>query len=276
MLRLTATKAGARTVLSETFRTVPFHIGMPSYRAGVGLPSGAEVIVQGVGPGIFPDDALDVSLTADAGADLTVRGQGATKVYPAPDGHAGATARTMLTVATGGRLIYLPGALIPFQKAVYRQETVVEVAEGGSVALSEILTPGRIAMGERDRYTRLEIRLRASVAGRLVLVERGVLEPDRRALDTPGRHGTFACAGSLYLFGGGWRTPDADTGIGPVRWGAGGGEGFVVVRLFGPTAQAVRRTMESLLGGCGVSLPPGAAARAERYSLSEARRGRTL
>jgi hypothetical protein len=93
----------------------------------------------------------------------------------------------------------------------------------------------------------LEIRLRASVGGRVVLEERGVLEPGKKALDSPGRHGGFACAGSLYLFGGDWRTPDADSGIGPVRWGAGGGEGFVLVRLFGPTAQVVRRAMESFL-----------------------------
>lgn len=246
-LRLTATRAGTRTVLSQTFRTVPFHIGMPSRRAEAGLPSGADVIVQGVGPGVFPDDDLEIALTVEAGAVLTVRGQGATKVYPAPEGHAGATSLTSLTATEGGRLIYLPGEVIPFQRAIYRQETAIEVAEGGGIALGEILTPGRVAMGERDRYTRLEIRLRARVGGRVVLIERGVLEPGRRPLSSPGRHGPYACAGSLYLFGDGWRVPDADSGIGPVRWGAGGGDGFVVVRLFGPTAQAVRRAMESLV-----------------------------
>lgn len=200
VLRLIATRAGARTVLSEAFRTVPFHIGRPSHRS-----VGAEVIIQGVGPGIFPSDDLEVSLTAGAGADLTVRGQGATRVYPAPEGYPGATTRTHLTAANGGRLVYLPGELIPFQRAIYRQETVVEVADGGNVALGEILTPGRVAMGEMGRYTRLEIQLQARVGGRVVLIERGVLEPSRRPVISPGRHGPYACTGSLYLFGGGWR-----------------------------------------------------------------------
>ena len=244
VLRLTAARSRGRTVLSEAFRTAPFHVGMPSHRAGTG---GAEVIVQGVGPGVFPADDLEISLTAEAGADLTVRGQGATKVYPALDGHPGATSRTSLAAADGSRLVYLPGELIPFQRAIYRQETLVEVADGGSLALSEILTPGRVAMGEQDRYSRLEIRLQARVSGQVVLIERGVLEPSRRPLSVPGRNGPYTCAGSLYLFGDGWEVPDADSDIGPVRWGGGGGEGFVVVRLFGPTAQAVRRTMESLL-----------------------------
>ena len=249
VLRLTATRSGTRTVLSETFRTVPFHIGMPSYRAGSGE---AEVIVQGVGPGVFPDDDLAISLTAESGADLTVRGQGATKVYPAPDGHAGARSRTILTATGGGRLVYLPGEVIPFQRAVYRQETVVEVADGGSVALGEILTPGRVAMGERDRYTRLEIRLRARVEGKVVLIERGVLEPGLRALDSPGRHGPFSCTGSLYLFGTGWTVPDADIGIGLVRWGSGRGDGYVLIRIVGPNAQSVRRAMERFLRAHGL------------------------
>ena len=92
----------------------------------------------------------------------------------ATPGHARAP---FITAEGGGRLVYLPGELIPFQRAVYRQETVVEVVDGGSVAMGEILTPGRVAMGERDRYTRLEFRLRASVEGKVVLIERGVLEP---------------------------------------------------------------------------------------------------
>jgi len=218
---------------------------MPSYRGNTGR---AEVIVQGVGPGIFPGDDLRVELTAGAGANIVVRGQGATKLYPAPDAAGGAISRTTLRVATGGTLVYLPGELIPFRRAVYRGETAVEVAAGGQLALGEILTQGRVAMGERDAYTRLELRLRAEVGGRVVLLERGVLEPALRPLSAPGRHGGFGCVGSLYLFGDGWRTPDADTGIGPVRWGAGGGEGYVLVRLFGPTAQAVRRAIGEMLG----------------------------
>ena len=196
MLRLTATRAGARTVLSETFRTVPFHIGMPSYRAGA-----AEVIVQGVGPGVFPDDDLEVALTAGVRGGLDGAGPGRDQGLPSAGWTSRCTMRTTITAAGGGRLVYLPGELIPFQRAVYRQETAVEVEDGGSVALGEILTPGRVAMGERDRYSRLELRLRASVGGRVVLIERGVLEPDKRALDSPGRHGGFGCTGSLYLFG---------------------------------------------------------------------------
>lgn len=245
-LHLTAARAGGRTVLTEAWRTVPFHVGMPSYREGTGR---AEVIVQGVGPGVFPGDDLRIELTVEAGADLVVRGQGATKVYPTRYGASGAVSRTTLRVAGRGRLVYLPGEVIPFREAVYRQETTIEVAAGGRAALGEILTPGRVAMGERDAFSRLEMRLRAEVGGRLVLVERGVLEPGLRPLTSPGRHGGFGCVGSVYLVGDGWRLPDADTGMGPVRWGAGGGEGYAVIRLFGPTAQAVRAAMGEMLAG---------------------------
>lgn len=245
-LRLRTERLGARTVLVGTDRTAPFHVGPPSYRAGTGE---AEVVIQSVGPGIFPGDDLLVEIEVGAGAELTVRGQAATKLYPAPadDQTATAAMRTELRVESGGRLVYLPGELIPFRDAAYRQETRITVAGGGSLGLGEILTAGRMAMGERDAFRRLEMRLRAAVDGRTVLIERGVLEPSIRPLTAVGRHGPFACVGSLYLFGSGWTASDQGPADGPVRWGCGGGAEYILVRFTGETVQAVRAAMEAML-----------------------------
>ena len=219
------------------------------------------MIVQQVGPGLFPGEMLDAEVAVDPGADLVVRGQGATKVYPSPGG-APAVSMTRLRVAAGASLAWLPGELIPFRDSVLRQETVVELEAGSRLALLEILTPGRLAMGERDAYARLDLRLRIAVAGRPVLIERAVLEPGRRPLAAAARHGGFACAGGLYLAGvdAGGESPalgQSEPGA-AVWWGSGTtAHGPVaVVRLLGPTAQAVRAQADALLRG----LRAGAAA----------------
>jgi urease accessory protein len=248
-LRLRAERIGGRTVLSEVERSTPFSVGAPSYRSATGR---AEVIVQDVGPGRLPGDALLMEIVVGAGADLGVRGQAATKIYPSPGGEA-ARCRTVLRVAAGGRLVYLPGELIPFRDAVYEAETEVEIAAAGRFALLEVLTPGRAAMGERLAYRRLDLRLRVRREGRLVLAERARLEPRVRALARPAGHGPFACTGALVVVG-----PASEAGLpriepagmdrdGRVLVGLGGRDGVGVARAVGVTAQEVRTALEAVL-----------------------------
>ncbi len=244
-LLLRAAKLGGRTVLTEVGRSAPFHPSPAAYRGGGGA---AEVVVQAVGPGLFPGERLRAEVEVGVGASLTVRGQGATKVYPSPGGGA-AVSLTCLTVAAGGSLRWLPGELIPFRGAVLRQETEAVVEPGGRLALLDLLTPGRLAMGEREAYERLELRLRVTLGGRPLLTERARLEPGRRPLAVPGRHGGFGCAGLLVLVGYGAAARGlGESGRGePVWWGSGGEGALAIVRLLGPTAQAVRGIGESLL-----------------------------
>ena len=209
IFRLHAVRHGARTILAAVDRSAPFHPSPPSYRAADGA---AEVTVQQAGPGLFPGETLRTEVAVEEGASLTVRGQGATKVYPSPGG-AAAVSDTALRVAAGGSLVWLPGELIPFRGAVLKQATAVELAPGARLVLVELLTPGRVAMGERDAYVRLDLRLRIAVAGRPVLIERALLEPASRPPSVAGRHGGFGCAAALYLAGFG----EAATAIGQGR-----------------------------------------------------------
>lgn len=245
MLHLRAARLGDRTILVETERTAPFHLTAPFDRASDGA---AEVIIQQVGPGLFPGDDLRLTTTVEAGARLTVRAQAATKLYPCPSGSE-SRQRVVLRVMPGGELVVLNGELIPFWDARYRQETTIGLAPGARLALVEVVTPGRLAMGERDRFGLLDLRLRIAVDGDTILIERARLEPRRRSLASLGRHGQFDCAGSLYLAGYGALDVGPDPGDRRVWWGHGRvGEGDVtVVRCLGPTAQAVQAELARLL-----------------------------
>lgn len=245
-LRVLAERFGSRTAVVDAYRTAPFHLGLPSDRAADGS---AELIVQGVGPGYLPGDRLAIAISVGSGASLVVRGQGATKVYPSPRGIP-ATVEVSLSVAEDARLVYLPGALIPFREAILEQSTAISVAPGGMVALGEILTPGRVAMGEVDLFTRLHLDVEARLAGRLCLIERARFEPARRPLTSPARHGPHPVAGTLMLIGHG-RTPPSSPAIPDcVTWATAEGDGYTLIRLLGPTTQAVSRAMRDLID-CG-------------------------
>lgn len=242
-LRVRAERMGARTVVTDAYRTAPFHLGWPSDRLGDGS---AELIVQGVGPGYLPGDRLAIDVSVGSGASLTLRGQGATKVFPSPQG-VPAVVEVRLTVDAGGRLVYLPGELIPFRDSVLEQVTRIQVAVGGALALGEILTPGRVAMGEVNAFARLRLDVEARYGGQTRLIERARLEPARRPLTSLGRHGAQPIAGSLYLIGDGWALPASPDIAESVTWASAAGEGYTLVRLLGPTVQAVSAAIRALL-----------------------------
>jgi urease accessory protein len=240
-LRLRASRVGAETILTDVYRTAPFHPGPVHRRDGI-----AEVMLQGVGPGIFPGDRLSIDVVVEAGATLSVIGQGATKLYPAPDGHR-TESRTSLRVGAGSTLWWLPGELIPFRDAEFVAMTTACLAEGSKIALLEIITPGRIAMGERHRYRRLDLRLRIDVAGQPRLVDRALLDRREHRADAFGRHGAFPCAGSLVLVG--YPKPDVTRLRDDGCWiGADGDERLAVVRGLGLSASALRGALLAILG----------------------------
>lgn len=242
-VRIRAERIGSRTVIIESFRSVPFHLGIPSDREG---PGRAEVIIQNVGPGALPGDRLLTDLDVGPTATLEVRGQGANRIYPSPLGIP-AEIDNRLRVAMGGLLVFLPGELIPYRTARLRQTTVIDVAKGGHLAMVETLTRGREAMGERSLYTSLDLRIRATYDDRLCLVERSRLEPGLCALDAVGRHGPFAVSASLYLIGERWRLPVEPHGTGPVVWATDAGGGHMLGRVLGPTMQTVNAVVRRLL-----------------------------
>lgn len=249
-VRIRAERLGSRTAIVESFRSVPFHLGLPSDREGTGR---AGLILQNVGPGTLPGDHLRIDLECGREAALEMRGQGANRIHPSPSGIP-AEIENRLRVAAGGLLIFLPGELIPYRTARLRQATVIEVSAGGHLALVETLTRGREAMGERDVYASLELRVRATYDDRLLVVERAWLEPAVRAPGSTCRHGPFAVSASLYLIGERWRLPSEAHGAGPVAWAIDAGDEYMLGRALGPTTQAVNSVVRRLLAEASAGL----------------------
>jgi urease accessory protein len=203
------------------------------------------MILQDVTPGLFPGDRLEIDVLIDDDAALTVCSQGATRVYPSPTGIA-SELRTSLTVGRGGTLWWLPGAVIPFRDARYVAQTTVTVAAGARFALMEVVTPGRVAMGERDRYGRLDLRLRIESGGAPLLIERAMLDPLDRPPEMAGRRGRFACFGSLITIG--YQLPAIDDDDSQDLWlGADGGCDLAVVRGLATSVAPLQSALRAVL-----------------------------
>jgi len=139
---------------------------------GAGL-SGVFVNTAG---GIAGGDRFDVDIVAGEGTRLTLTTAAAEKVYRA----AGLPAQLniALKVAAGAHLAWLPQETILFDRARIARRIDIDLDEGASLLLCEIVVFGRSAMGERMREGELVDRWRVRRGGRLILAETVRLDGD--------------------------------------------------------------------------------------------------
>jgi urease accessory protein len=139
---------------------------------GAGL-SGVFVNTAG---GVAGGDRFDVDIAAGAGARLTLTTAAAEKVYRA----AGMPAQLniALKVATGAHLAWLPQETILFDRARIARRIDIDLEEGASLLLCEIVVFGRAAMGETMREGEFVDRWRVRRGGQLILAETVRLDGD--------------------------------------------------------------------------------------------------
>ncbi|PDT75314.1 urease accessory protein UreD [Bradyrhizobium sp. C9] len=119
--------------------------------------------------GIAGGDRFEIAITAGEGARLTLTTAAAEKVYRTPS--AVARLDIALKVADGAHLSWLPQETILFDRARIHRGFDIDLAEGASLLLCEIVVFGRAAMGETMRHGEFVDRWRMRRGGRLVFAE---------------------------------------------------------------------------------------------------------
>jgi urease accessory protein len=148
--------------------------------------------------GVLGGDQLQLEVNVGPQAQAQVTTTGATRVYrhrPGPD----ARQQTVLRVGPDALLEFLPDPLIPFAGARYQQQVAIELAQGSGLFYWDMIAPGREASGEVFAYARVELGLELCADGAPVALERMVLEPMLRPLESPLRWGRYRYLATLYI-----------------------------------------------------------------------------
>ena len=231
-----------------------------SLRVRFPLPEGdglSAVLVNTAG-GIAGGDRLSVEVTLGEGAHLTLTTAAAEKVYRARDD--GAKLNISLKVADGARLAWLPHETILFDQARLSRRIDIDLSEGASLVLGEIVVFGRAAMGETMRRGSFVDRWRFRRGGSLVFAETIRLEGDVGAKLAQGAiAGGGVAVGTLLVVPGNEdllariREVSASFGgeVGLSAW-----NGFAMVRFCAQDAARLRADMVVVLGrASAVPLP---------------------
>ncbi|MEM3160264.1 MAG: urease accessory protein UreD, partial [Nitrososphaera sp.] len=111
--------------------------------------------------------------------------QGATRVYKMEEGFA--TQEINITADRGCYLEYMPDQIIPYAGSRFYQKTSIRAHEEATVVYPEIITPGRVASGERFGYDVCYLRIQGSdLQGGLKFADSSVLEPKKHDVMAPG------------------------------------------------------------------------------------------
>ena len=166
---------GQSYLRQQSFRA-PIHLSKPHLDEGV-------LVVNVVNPtaGLLSGDRVCVQAHVENGARLLLTAPSASRAHRMHEGHA--AVNQQFTIARGGWLESWPEIFIPQGGTRYRQQTRVNVEEGGELLLFEMLAPGRVAFGEAFAYESLDWETDIWLDRELIARERYQLTPANGSLD---------------------------------------------------------------------------------------------
>lgn len=214
---------------------------------------GLSAVFVNTAGGIAGGDRFDMEIDTGEGSRLTLTTAAAEKVYRA----AGKAAEfnVALKAAAGSHLAWLPQETILFDRARMARRIDIDVADGASLLLCEIVVFGRAAMGECVRHGSFIDRWRLRLGGRLAFAETVRLEGDigeklaRSAIAKGG-----AAIGTALIVPGDQALAErireiSDSFSGEV--GLSAWNGFAMARFCAQDAARLRADMMAVLGRAG-------------------------
>jgi urease accessory protein len=208
----------------------------------------AAVLVNTAG-GVAGGDRFSVSIDAGPDTALTLTTAAAEKIYRSQGTPAAIDVR--LRVATGAHLAWLPQETILFDRAKLKRRIDIELDDGASLLLAEIVVFGRAAMSEAMREGEYVDCWRLKRAGKLVFAETLRLDGDIAAkLARPAIAGGGAAVATVLIAPADQDTAEriraaASTFAGEV--GVSAWNGFAVARFCAKDAAGLRSDVMKVL-----------------------------
>lgn len=158
--------ASGKTVLSHRYMAYPLSVS-PVFRLEEQSKNSASkdrayLYRMNTSPGLLAGDALKLSFVLDAGSQLYLADQAATKVHAMPEVGSRATVDYAIEVGDRATLEFLPEPLILFADAALKQTTEITLSDTAALCWGEIILPGRLARGEayefRECFSRVRVK----------------------------------------------------------------------------------------------------------------------
>jgi urease accessory protein len=186
-----------KTVITEQYSQVPLYIQKALYY-DESLPKMAHLFIMSPSGGVLQGDRyrMDISLTNKAISHITT--QGATRIYKMDSNYA--TQLININVDRDCYLEFIPDQIIPYKNSRYYQKVLLNVDPSASLIYSEIIVPGRVAMGELFSYDVCYLRTIGNDTKHTAkFVDNCILDPKNQKLNSLGIFGNHTVVASVYI-----------------------------------------------------------------------------
>ena len=185
-----------KTLITHQKSQVPLFIQKALYY-DESIPSMAHLFILSPSGGILQGDRYrtDVRLSNNAISHITT--QGATRVYKMDSNYA--TQIINLEVKENSYLEFLPEQLIPYKDSRYYQKINLNVDATSTLVYSEIIVPGRVAMGELFDYDICYLKSSGRNDDQILFNDSSILEPKKHEITIPSILGNYTILATVYI-----------------------------------------------------------------------------
>jgi len=186
-----------KTVITEQYSQVPLYTQKALYY-DESLPKMAHLFIMSPSGGVLQGDRyrMDISLTNQAISHITT--QGATRIYKMNSNYA--TQLININVDKDCYLEFIPDQIIPYKNSRYYQKVLLNIDPSASLIYSEIIVPGRVAMGELFSYDVCYLRTIGNDTKHTTkFVDNCILDPKNQKLNSLGIFGNHTVVASVYI-----------------------------------------------------------------------------
>lgn len=184
-----------KTVIGELYSETPLHIQKALRYDDSNL---AYLYIVSASGGILQGDRyrIDINMKKDAQCHITT--QGATRIYSMNSNSA--TQMLNISLEENSYLEFIPDQIIPYQDSRFYQKLSLNVHDDATVIYSEIVTPGRVAMGESFAYDVCCLKTRATNQnGDYRFVDITNIEPKKQKMASFGILDGYQMVGTVYI-----------------------------------------------------------------------------
>ncbi|ALS20663.1 urease accessory protein UreD [Paenibacillus naphthalenovorans] len=162
------------------------------------------VYLMDASPGVMAGDRYELVWRFGENTNVFVTNQSYTKVHPSKkDGgtRLNPSAQSQsLSLHRGAYVEYMPEPLMLYKDASFASDMTVQMEEGASLFLSDIVCPGRTHRGEVFHYERYQSRLTVRYGNELIFSTKQRVEPQLQVPRQIARWDSHTHTGTLYLF----------------------------------------------------------------------------
>ena len=186
-----------KTIITDQYSQVPLYTQKALYYDEK-LPNMAHLFIMSPSGGILQGDRyrMDISLANNAVSHITT--QGATRIYKMNSNYA--TQLININVGKNCYLEFIPDQIIPFRNSRYYQKVSLNVDPSATLIYSEIIVPGRVAMGELFSYDLCYLKtIGQNTEKKIKFIDNCMLKPKNQNMNTLGMFGNHTVLASVYI-----------------------------------------------------------------------------